>query len=89
MSVERLIVIAMGIGFVAYGYRRARFFWNDYQALAAQQENAERYARWRGGVRDEQTGPSEAMRDLRRRAAVYGLVAVFGFLFIFQGFSLR
>lgn len=90
MTVEALIVIAMGIGFVAYGYRRARFFWGRYQALASQQSNVERYERWRGGARGSSDGgPTEEMRTLRRRAAIYGLIVVFGFGFIFQGFALR
>lgn len=89
MTIEGLVLIAMGIGFSAYGYRRARTFWSDYQRLAAQQANAQRYERWRGGVRGEPEGPTQAMKDLRRRAAIYGLVVLFGFSFIFQGFTMR
>lgn len=90
MSAEGLVLIAMGIGFAAYGYSRARTFWSQYQALSSQQANVERYERWRGGPRSEtETGPSERMRTLRRRAAVYGLLVLAGFGFILQGFTLK
>lgn len=89
MSVESLIVIAMGVGFAVYGYRRARYFWNDYRALAAQQANTERYERWRGGVREGSSGPTDAMRDLRRRAAIYGLLVIVGVGFILEGIAMR
>jgi hypothetical protein len=89
MTIEGLVLVAMGIGFAAYGYSRARTFWSRYQGLAAQQANVERYERWRGGARPGSAeGPTEQMRILRRRAAIYGLLVLVGFLFIFEGFNL-
>ncbi|MFM2105444.1 MAG: hypothetical protein RL338_476 [Chloroflexota bacterium] len=88
MSVEGMIVVAMGIGFAVYGFRRASRFWGDYRALAAQQANVERYERWRGGVREGPAGPTEAMRDLRRRAAIHALIVVLGIGFVLEGIAL-
>ena len=76
-----------GVALIAIGYLRARAPWSRYQALKAQDENAARYAAWRGGIRDDSTtGASAAMAILRRQAQTAGLIAIAGFVLVFLGF---
>ena len=94
MTADNLALWLGGIVLIAFGTLRAREPWRRYQALQAQQENADRYAGWRGGrhARPEAQGRSGAdvMRDmLRRRLQLYGLVVGAGVLLVFLGFFLR
>ncbi len=90
MSIVGLALLVLGIVLIAVGYSRAAPAWRRYRQLTAQDANVRRYEQWRGGVRgDEKTGASVAMDVLRRRARLWGLVAVGGFVLVFVGFVLR
>jgi uncharacterized membrane protein len=82
---------ALGIVLFAVGYSRARGPWRRYQALKAQDENAERYRAWRGGpstAAGEKTGASVAMAMLRRQARTWAIVASIGVALVVAGFIL-
>jgi hypothetical protein len=82
---------AVGILLLALGYARARAPWQRYRALRAQDENAERYRAWRGGLSsaaDEKTGASVAMALLLRRARTWAAVAAVGAALVVLGFIL-
>lgn len=84
-------LVALGVVMFAAGYTRARGPWRRYQALKAQDENAERYRAWRGGpstAAGEKTGASVAMEMLRRQARTWALVATIGVVLIVVGFFL-
>ena len=53
--------------------------------------NAERYAAWRGGVRDvgDTTGASVAMQILRRQAQIGAGIAIAGLVLVFLGFLIK
>lgn len=90
MGILNLILIAIGVVSMAFGYSRARGPWARYQALKAQDANVARYEAWRGGVRDEgTTGASVAMAILRRQAQVGGVIAVAGLVLVVAGFLVR
>ena len=90
MSIVGLALLALGIVLIAVGYTRAAPAWRRYRNLTAQDANVRRYEQWRGGLRgDDRTGASVAMDVLRRRAQIWGLVAVVGFVIVFVGFLLR
>ena len=94
MGPANLVLWALGIALIAVGYVRARGPWQRYQALRAQQENADRYDAWRGrsSARAAERGPSGAdvaMAMFRRRAQVGAALAVLGFLLVFAGFAVR
>ena len=79
-----------GVVLMAVGYQRVRAPWSRYQALKEQDANAERYAAWRGGVRDDgTTGASVAMQILRRQAQMAGLIVLAGFVLVFLGFFIK
>jgi hypothetical protein len=84
-------LVAVGVLLFALGYARARDPWRRYQALRAQDENAERYRAWRGGPSTagaEKTGASVAMALLRRRARTWAAVATVGVALVVVGFIL-
>jgi len=94
MGPANLILWALGIALIAVGYVRARDPWRRYQALRAQQQNADRYDAWRGRSpgRAADSGPSGAevaMAMFRRRAQVGAALAVLGFFLVFAGFAVR
>jgi uncharacterized membrane protein len=90
VSLVNIVFWLLGIALIATGYQRARGPWNRYQALKEQDANAERYAAWRGGVRDTSpTGASVAMEILRRQAQRGVLLVVVGFVLVFIGFLLK
>ena len=81
-------LVALGVVLFAAGYVRARDPWRRYQALKAQDENAERYRAWRGGPAGDgqKTGASVAMELLRRQARTWAAVATAGVALVFVGF---
>lgn len=89
MSGVGIALIVVGAILIARGYRGARRNWSEYEALASSEANIARYERWRGGTRPEQSAAATPrMKDLRRRAALQGLLALAGFVLVFQGFAL-
>lgn len=91
MSWLGFALVAAGVALFAVGYLRARGPWRRYQALRAQDENAERYRAWRGGPsgdREEKTGASVAMARLRREARTWATVAMVGAALVVVGFVL-
>ena len=90
MGIASLILIALGIVSIVFGYSRARGPWARYQALKAQDENIARYESWRGGIRDTgTTGASVAMQVLRRQARDGALVIAAGVAFVLLGLVIR
>ena len=90
MGTLNLILLALGVGAIAFGYSRARGPWARYQALKAQDENIARYESWRGGLRDSgTTGASIAMELLRKQARDGALIAAAGFALVLLGFLIR
>ncbi|MCU0504480.1 MAG: hypothetical protein MUE82_01695 [Chloroflexi bacterium] len=90
MSILNLALWGLGILLVVIGYTRAAPAWRRYRALTEQDANVRRYEQWRGGPRlDDRTGASVAMEVLRRRARIWGLVALGGVVLVFLGFFLR
>jgi hypothetical protein len=90
MGALNLILLALGVATIAFGYWRARGPWARYQALKAQDENIARYESWRGGIRDSgTTGASIAMELLRKQARDGALIAAVGFVFVLLGFLIR
>jgi hypothetical protein len=90
VSLVSLALLGAGILLVVIGYTRAAPAWRRYRALDAQDANVRRYEAWRGGLRsDERSGASVAMEVLRRRARIWGAVAIGGFVLIFLGFVVR
>ena len=90
MGALNLILLALGVATIAFGYWRARGPWARYQALKAQDENIARYESWRGGLRDSgTTGASIAMELLRKQARDGALIAAVGFVFVLLGFLIR
>jgi hypothetical protein len=74
-------LVGGGVVLLALGYARARRPWRRYQALKAQDDNAERYRAWRGGpasAAEEKTGASVAMELLRREVRTWAAVAAVG-----------
>jgi hypothetical protein len=87
MGILNLILIAIGVVSMAFGYSRARGPWARYQALKAQDANIARYESWRGGLRDNSTtGASVAMEVLRRQARNGAILMAAGFAFVVLGF---
>lgn len=90
MSILNLALWGLGVLLVVIGYTRAAPAWRRYRALTEQDANVRRYEQWRGGPRsDDRTGASVAMEVLRRRARIWGLVALGGVILVFLGFFLR
>ena len=90
MSILNITLWVLGVVLIALGYQRAKGPWSRYQTLKEQDANSERYAAWRGGVRDTSTtGASVAMEILRRQARIGATIAVVGFVLVFAGFLIR
>jgi hypothetical protein len=90
VTLVNLVFWGVGVVLIAAGYRRAKGPWSRYQALKEQDANTERYAAWRGGVRDTSTtGASVAMEILRRQARIGASIAIVGFVLVFVGFLIR
>ena len=93
MSGLNVALWGLGVLLIALGYLRARDPWRRYQALRAQQENADRYDAWRGRASNSaDVGPSGAevaMAMFRRRAQFGAALAVLGFVLVFAGFAVR
>ena len=91
MGVINLACWVLGIVLIVAGYQRARGPWARYQELKAQEANLSRYEGWRGTrLRDD--GPSAASimaQELRRKAQMWGLVAIVGFVLMFVGFAVH
>ena len=91
MGLINLICWVLGIALIVVGYTRAKGPWARYQELRNQEANLARYEGWRGTrLRDD--GPSAASimaQELRRRAQIWGLVAVGGFVLVFVGFAVH
>ncbi len=89
MSLPGLALVVAGVVLFALGYARARDPWRRYQALRAQDQNAERYRAWRGGpssAAEGRTGASVAMAILRREARTWAAVATVGAGLVVVGF---
>ena len=90
MGIASLILMAIGLASIVFGYSRARGPWARYQALKAQDENIARYESWRGGLRDSgTTGASVAMEVLRRQARNGWLIIAAGVVFVILGLLIR
>ena len=92
MSLVNIVLWLAGVALIIVGYTRARGPWSRYQALKAQQANVARYESWRGGVRNNEDGPTGAsllLVELRRQAQIGGAIAVAGVVLIFVGFLIR
>jgi hypothetical protein len=91
MGLLNLALWGIGIALIAIGYMRARGPWARYQGLRDQEANISRYESWRGTrLRDD--GPSAASimaAELRRKAQMWGAVAIAGFVLVFVGFAVR
>ena len=91
MGLLNLVCWGLGAVLIAAGYLQARGPWARYGELRSQAANIARYEGWRGSrLRDD--GPSAASimaQELLRRAQVWGLVAIVGFVLVFVGFAAR
>jgi len=87
-----LALVAGGLALVAVGLSRARVPWGRYQAMRAQEANAERYRSWRGGPGDAAGGTTGAdvMKSvLRSRVRQALLVAAAGVVLAVAGLMVR
>ncbi len=92
MSSLAIVLIVGGAALVALGLSRARAPWGRYQALRAQEANAERYRAWRGGPAPavgDTTGADVMKTILRARVREALLVAAAGVVLAVIGFVLR
>lgn len=91
MEPVNLVLLAVGIALIAFGYTRAKAPWQRLQALKEQDANVARYDAWRGGVRGaaSETGASVAMELLRRQARIGGAIAGVGFGLVLAAFLIR
>jgi hypothetical protein len=60
MSPVGFALVAVGLALIIVGLLRARGPWARYQALRAQEANAERYRAWRGGPAETAGGTTGA-----------------------------
>jgi hypothetical protein len=87
VSLPGLLLLAVGIGLIAFGTVRARTPYRRYMALKEQDANIARYEAWRGGVRpDSKTGASVAMQVLRRQAQIGAGFAIAGVVCVVVAF---
>ena len=87
MGILNVVLVAVGVAAMSFGYARARGPWARYQALKAQDANIARYESWRGGLRDNSaTGASVAMAVFRRQARDGAIVMAVGFVLVVAGF---
>ncbi len=92
MSPLGLALIVVGLALVALGLARARAPWSRYQALRAQEANAERYRAWRGGpgrAVGDTTGADVMKSLLRSRVRGALLIAAAGAALAVAGFIVR
>jgi hypothetical protein len=92
MSPIALVLVVAGLALVAVGLSRARGPWARYQALRAQEANAERYRAWRGGpgrAVGETTGADVMKTILRARIREALLVAAAGAALVVVGVVVR
>jgi hypothetical protein len=92
MSTLSIALVVAGVALVALGLSRARAPWGRYQALRAQEANAERYRAWRGGpgrAVGETTGADVMKTILRARVREALLVAAAGVVLAVIGFVIR
>ena len=92
MSAVNIVLWLAGVALIIIGYTRARGPWSRYQALKAQQANVDRYESWRGGVRNNEDGPTGAslmLVELRRQAQVGAGILAVGVVLVFVGFYIR
>ena len=93
MGPLNLTLWGVGVLLIALGYLRAREPWRRYQALRAQEENADRYDAWRGRASATAaggpSGASVAMSMFRRQAQLGVGLAVVGFIVVVAGFAIR
>lgn len=92
MSTLSIVLVVAGVALVALGLSRARAPWGRYQALRAQEANAERYRAWRGGPAravGDTTGADVMKTILRSRVREALLVAGAGVVVAVIGFILR
>jgi hypothetical protein len=92
MSTLSIVLVVAGVALVALGLSRARAPWGRYQALRAQEANAERYRAWRGGpgrAVGETTGADVMKTILRARVREALLVAAAGVILALIGFVVR
>jgi hypothetical protein len=92
MNPLSLALVAGGLALVAVGLSRARVPWARYQAMRAQEANAERYRSWRGGPGDAAGGTTGAdiMKSvLRSRVRQALFVAAAGVVLAVAGLVIR
>ena len=92
MSTLSIVLVVAGVALVALGLSRARAPWGRYQALRAQEANAERYRAWRGGpgrAVGDTTGADVMKTILRARVREALLVAAAGVVVAVIGFVIR
>ena len=92
MSPLGLVLVVAGVALVAIGLWRARRPWARYQALRAQEANAERYRAWRGGpgrAVGDTTGADVMKSLLRARVRQALLVMAAGVVLALAGFVIR
>ena len=92
MSTLSIALVVAGVALVALGLSRARAPWGRYQALRAQEANAERYRSWRGGpgrAVGETTGADVMKTILRARVREALLVAAAGVVLAVIGVVIR
>jgi hypothetical protein len=92
MNPLALVLVVAGVALVAIGLWRARRPWGRYQALRAQEANAERYRAWRGGpgrAVGDTTGADVMKSLLRSRVREALLVAGVGVVLAVAGFVIR
>jgi hypothetical protein len=92
MSPLALVLLVAGLALIAVGLARARAPWGRYQALRAQEANAERYRAWRGGpgrAVGDTTGADVMKSLLRSRVRGALLVAAGGVVLAVAGLVIR
>ena len=92
MSPLGLVLVVAGVALVAFGLWRARRPWGRYQALRAQEANAERYRAWRGGPGEaagDTTGADVMKSLLRSRVREALLVVAAGVVLALAGLVIR
>jgi hypothetical protein len=92
MSPLALVLVVAGLALLALGLSRARGPWARYQALRAQEANAERYRAWRGGpgrAVGDTTGADVMKALMRSRVREALVVAAAGVALAVVGIVIR
>ena len=92
MSTLSIALVVAGVALAALGLSRARAPWGRYQALRAQEANADRNRAWRGGpgrAVGDTTGADVMKTILRSRVREALLVAAAGVVLGVIGFVIR